>query len=541
MELNDFPTEVLSLVLQSLFEDKNKYSQFTWGYHEIANARLVCRKWNTLMTSHVFETIALVHHDAPEADFDGDEDEDAEEAADRSEFRIWNKMLDNDTIRNLAQCAIIRSAPEDLTNDGDYEIWRDWKNKGEYPRFTNAVARITELKNLRMLHLRFSDKCRGDTQRSTRWDDGWDDGVEPQATRFATLRTVFNAMATRARDPDATKIRWLRLENVQNTSLESLVAPGVADVVKDITRLDLLVLEEWNEHGPDHDFHLKERRLFEPHLQKEILPNFSDSLTTLTLGFQEYWGTAPGYFDGKGLKFPHLKTLNLINFVISHHDHFDWVLAQTSLTTLRLFNCRIASHLRLFDDLLAISSTPTHDWERCPHGAFGFTHNEDRVYTFSGRWETIFYSIHTKLTNLTNFCFDSVRRMDAPFRQLEDIKNCLFPNRYIVLDAGLLPSPWLEPSEFDGSMEFGNNDPTPVAPESTDNGYDSDCELNVGKDLSKYDFRAFDSLIRATWNRSHGWDWWSSRCSPPITRPIEKPRAVHFVFGEGWVPVSSNS
>ncbi|KAI8170862.1 hypothetical protein K4K49_006387 [Colletotrichum sp. SAR 10_70] len=527
MELNDFPTEVLGLILGSLFDEKGEYGELIYGYHDIANARLVCRKWNTLATPHLFETITLVHHDAPEADFD--EDEDVEEA-DSSEFRIWNKMVDNETIRNVAQCAVIRSAPEDLANDGDWEIWEDWKNKGEFPRFTNAVARITELKNLRMLHLHFGDKCRGERVESTAWDDGWEDGVEPLGARSATLKTVFNAMATRAKDSDATNIRWLRLENVQNTSLESLVTSEMADIVKHITRLDLLVLEECNEHGPDHDLYCKERWLFEPHLQKEILPKLSDSLTTLTLGFQEYWGTAPGYFDGKGLEFPHLKTLNLINFVISHHDHFNWVLAQTSLTTLRLLNCRIVSHLRIHGELLTKSGTPTHDWERCPHGAFGFTFNDDRVYTFSGRWETIFNGIHTKLTNLTDFYFDTVQCLNHPFRRLENMRNRLFPDRYIVLDSGLLPSPWIESSERDGKMEFGNNDPTPVAPNSPDNRYNGTCELNVEKELSRYDFRAFDSLIRATWNRKNGWDWWSSRCSPPITRPTARPRPAA-VFG----------
>ena len=119
------------------------------------------------------------------------------------------------------------------------------------------------------------------------------------------------------------------------------------DVMKDVDRLHILVAEEHNEHDPDRDVYCIERQEYEPYLQNSLLPPLTNQLTNLTLAFGEGWGIMPGYFDGKNFTFQRLKTLTIGNFMIGYHNHLDWVLAQKTLTTLRLDKCYVASYIRI--------------------------------------------------------------------------------------------------------------------------------------------------------------------------------------------------
>lgn len=142
------------------------------------------------------------------------------------------------------------------------------------------------------------------------------------------------------------------------------------------------------------EFNCVYRRAFERWLQHSFLPPFASQLTSLHLAFRDHWGTAPGYFDGNGLLFPNLKSLTLGKFVIGHHNHFDWVLAQKSLEILRLDRCAIASYLAFSagshdfgyqaekgDIQDGDWVIPAHDWEQYPDWSFGF-HRSDTTFRF---------------------------------------------------------------------------------------------------------------------------------------------------------------
>lgn len=187
--------------------------------------------------------------------------------------------------------------------------------------------------------IRFSDKCV--SHRPLGW---WsDDYVEMRSTRLHTLREVFGAILERKAKKRTNLIKTLTIQEFQNTPIADFISSKLfRSVAKDITDLRLQVLFEYNESESDYDIDLEERRTFEPWPHKSLLPVFS---TSLALVFDKPSGVAPGYFDGKGLSFPHFKALKVGKLVIAHHDQFDWVLSWTSLETLRLYRCTIASHL----------------------------------------------------------------------------------------------------------------------------------------------------------------------------------------------------
>jgi hypothetical protein len=315
--------------------------------------------------------------------------------------------------------------------------------------------------------------------------------VETTTTRLRTLRAVFEAIRNRAdENPTYSTISSLTIENIQNMPIPDFTSSDLfKEVMKDIRGLHIQVAEEFNEHGPDRDIECIERVQFEPYFQEHWLAPIAHQLTSLSISFNECWGTAPGYFNGAGLVFPQLKTLELRNLVVSHHDHFDWVLAQKSLTRLGLNTCYIASHLRVGENLMGAWKPPTHDWKQHPIGSFGFESDDDCIYTFSGTWETIFDDIRSRLTNLSDFRFSYEPYRTSP--------TSLYNLRYITFDIGLLPSPWIEASEFSGEMQFGDI----WQLSRSDKPSRSLCTQNKAKENEDGDLRALDQLLQVVGKR----------------------------------------
>ncbi len=497
MDINGIPPEVLNLILGQLFEyqdDDDPESRIHHGH--LRNARLVCRQWNKLATAHLFRTLTL---------------DVGREDGGRSKHKAWSDMINSEAIQLVAQNVVICSHPEedeegmddDASDEEDSPVENsDDENTGY---FGAAVGSIAKLPNLKSLQICFAEKCLG--ARDTEWWEE-DEDTEPISHRLQTLRTVFGALRKRRAAFDkqdwTTTIRSLTLKNLQNLPIPEFTSSDLyKDAVKDINELHLLIAHEYNEHGPDHDLDRVERQTYEPYLEKELLPPLAHQLRSLTLTFKECWGVIPAYFDGKGLDFPNLKTLTLGEFVIGHHDQFDWVLAQKSLETLRLDRCFIVSHLRILNDQWNTwrARVPSHDWHEYPDGAFGFEKDHSQAFGFSGTWEAVYDGIRNGLPKLREFCSVHHRYYNT-FDRRESTGASLSSRRYIAFESGLCPSPWIEVRYDSGEMEFGNNDPAILPREATGSSrYAATKSLNRAKETEIGDARAFQDLLRAVRER----------------------------------------
>ena len=483
MELNSLPPEVLGLILGHLIApDDPGGAPKKLNFESICNARLVCRTWNNVASSHLFRDISLRKNP------------DAEEG-----FTRWHEMVNNAVVRTAAKRVTVHSVIDNAEGDEE-DVWDDECNANS---FTLAVSRINQLPNVRTLQLSFFSKCRGVENNFY-----FEYEIEHIPTRLNTLRVVFRFLKERAadRENNLTPIRSLVLRNLQNAPLDEFYSSDLfKDVIKEMKQVHLLILEEYDEPGPDYDLERIERREFEPYLRKTILPCFSDQLTSLTLYFHECWGVCPGYFEGKGLYFPNLRTLSLGNYVIGHNDQFDWVLSHASLTSLRLDMCFIVSHMAFHGYCFKRWAVPTHDWTSLPPGSYGFVMDEPyhprSVFTYDGTWEKVFDGIRTNLCSLTDFRFDCSKRYDIQFCEPENLGTTLFPGRYITFDNGLLPSPWIEADFETGDLVFGNNDPTPMSREDSDDPHSVLPRLNRAQETEEGDRRAFETLVQAVRDR----------------------------------------
>ena len=492
MDISDIPLEVLSLILGQLFEYQNENDpESPVHYGHLRNARLVCRQWNKIATSHLFRTLTLVAEP---------------ENATRSWKDIpWNHIVNSETIQRVAQNIVICSHPEDLEMDDNASDVEGGAaqddDDDDLGRLGVAVNGIAKLPNLKSLQISFSENCLGARETSW-WED--DEKTESISDRLERLETVFRAIQKRRaavdKDNRTSTIRSLTLKNLQNIPIPKFTSSDLyKDVIKDINELHLMIAHEYTEHGPDHDLDRIERQTYEPYLQKELLPPLAHQLRSLTLTFRECWGVIPAYFDGKGLVFPNLRTLTLGEFVIGHHDQFDWVLNQKSLETLRLDRCFIVSYLRVLNSQWDEWRVPSHDWHEYPEGSFG--HDDSHIFGFSGTWETVYDRIREGLPKLREF--GSVHhRYHNTFDRRESMGASLSNFRYITFDSGLCPSPWIEVENDSGKMMFGNNNPAVCPSDATaSERYTPTVSLNRAKENELGDTRAFEDLLRAVRER----------------------------------------
>lgn len=477
MDLRGLPPLVLDTIFQNVMDPElwdirpslDCRAHTNWS--DIKNARLVCRAWNEWATRQLCKLIILGHGD------DGDHEKKG------PQFLSWNAMLDGRIASDQTRKAIIYSAPEDLYNSRDHPVWTTWKKDGIFPAFTRAIQRITELKQLTTLELRFSPNCRGEDSNP------WDEDIETIDERRQTLQAIFEAVQQRANNgPDTRVIDTLTIENMQNVPIEEFTSSTLFhDVTESLKHLNLRIAQEYNEYGPDVDIYAIERQTYEPFLHQRWLAPLSSQLTTLSLYFNECWGVMPGYFDGSGLDFPNLTTLNLGNFTIGHHGQLEWVLRQSRLKRLRMDMCFILSFVVCATETMQSWNTPTHDWKRLPQGAFG--REQDEVYVYDGTWRTIFASIQERLTNLSDFSFCNHDEIECHCH--DDLAMTRDAPMYTMFMENTCPSPWNE-SPYSGLLPWDfNNDPDESSME----------DMDEAREYERADTDALQALIEAIQSR----------------------------------------
>ncbi|KAH7197705.1 uncharacterized protein B0J16DRAFT_328930 [Fusarium flagelliforme] len=403
MHINNLPQEILKLVFEKLAEPRRPSHDDIVTHNPIYNlrkARRVCRLWNLIITPHLYSTISLKHKQGG-----GWRDQ---------EFESWNRIIDLPIAKKAARCVIINTAPSDRYRDIDDEQW----NQGTFPAFTSAMDRLIELPNITSLCIRFHESCLGRRRNGNGEIDDDDDEAfidldeaggfkEMPGTRRRFLEAVFAAINKRATNLQNSTISSLTIFNLQNLVSQDLCVSQLSrNVMRNIAKLHLYIIEEtlWEGDHFEVDLYRPERYTYEPFLQTAILPVLSSQLTYLNLRFRQHWGTAPGYFDGRDLMLPHLRTLILGNFVISHRHHLDWVLAQTGLRRLRFEDCRILRNFTVRDESANTWGLRTHDWLFAPNTVDGRKNpGDDNVsYIYPGTWDQVFQDIKQSLSCLVD-------------------------------------------------------------------------------------------------------------------------------------------
>ncbi|KAK5952770.1 hypothetical protein OHC33_006363 [Knufia fluminis] len=430
MQLVDLPSELIEAIID--FSDMATLKM----------ARLVCPAWTGFATRSLFHTIALTPT--------------------REGLQKWHHIVNSDLSHSVRQavinsCPVPDYAPNNYTSK-TYKLVSRWRPDAEdekYAGFYSAVKNLSRLPNIDHACLRFTENCAAEADYHAY------EGFESVAYRLDLLRRTFQALYDRRNGTDSTPVKALTIYNLQNMPLPEFTSSELfSSVMQDVQHLHLHICEEYNDGGPGDDVYCEERRTFMPYLQDHWLAAVASRLRSLTLYFVDCWGPLPGHFSGSGLSFPSLETLTLGQCCLAHHDAFDWVLAQKSLKSLRLYNCMIASHLRLWDGNVTDWQVRTHDWIKYPKGVFGLDMDDNSVYHYPGTWKTVFDRIRSELPQLSEFRFNFGRcheQESAFFNGLDRFPTELAPVRYVVFDMGVLPSQWVDADDRTGEMAFSDS------------------------------------------------------------------------------------
>ncbi|KAI3394591.1 hypothetical protein diail_2514 [Diaporthe ilicicola] len=423
---------------------------------DLSNARLACKELDKHAVKELFKDVFV--------------------SPSEEHVSTWTQVSQDEKIRQIPRHAIIHTQPD--IEDHGFGEQREDEEVGE--DFEEALAALARFPNLDSVEIGFTPECLGD--RATSW---YEDVVEDVSRRKDMLKLIFQAIKDRAANEENRTIRKLTITNLQNCPIPDFTSSDLfRDVMGRLEELHITITQEVNEHGPDHDYTRQELQTFPAHLCSDWLKPVSGNLKSLSIFHRtDNWGPFPGYFDPSGLSFPKLETLALGYYTLAHDNDIDWILAIKSLKKLILYNCMIASWIRIESSNTEEWQVRTHDWARLPD------EDEDSwsdQFSYSGRWAQNFGRIAGSLPNLVDFRFDQASSYDygADGRQygLEHRHTCgvrIFPKRYICFDNGILPTHW---------------------PEADDNGglhswLDDGFPTNVHKESLEDDQKSLDQLL----------------------------------------------
>ncbi|KAF5579671.1 hypothetical protein FPCIR_10977 [Fusarium pseudocircinatum] len=301
-----------------------------------------------------------------------------------------------------------------------------WGSPAYSTAFTVAVRRICYMPNLKSLT------------------------YEPPATRERALEIISQTLEVRRLHPNTSIIRELVLYGLEDTPLSTHVTDNL---FRNIERLHIKVAYSDEQ---------RERPQFARYLSGTLLPLVSDRLVELTLA-GHLWGAIPVEFNGKSLSFPLLKSLTLDDYVVLRQDQFDWVLGQRSLSSLRLYNCRIATHCLVDESDFEDWSVNLNGWKKTfdtpidmdqsNHGFMSTPYLESLQpgwYTNDLRWSNLFDRVRENLPELHNFTFERVG-WASYFEGSPDVIGLdeLF-ERYLTFYDGYWDTAWYKPVTENG-------------------------------------------------------------------------------------------
>lgn len=393
---------------------------------DLANLRLVCKELDKHAATELFKDVLV----SPSEEHIG----------------TWNSITENDHIRRIPRHAIIHTQ-SDIDGEGNLD---DYEEIGK--DFEHALDALSRFPNLDSVEIGFTSECLGEDAQY------WQEVREDAGKREDMLALIFRAIKRRASDKDCRTIRKLTIINLQNYPLPEFTSSDVfRDVMGQLEELHISMVQEYNEHGPDHDYDVIELQTFPAHLCSEWLKPISGNLRALSLyNKTDNWGPFPGYFpaSASGLSFPKLQTLALGYYTLAHDNDLDWVFGIKSLKKLILSNCMIASFIRISKENMVAWKVQRHNWT-------ALSNNEDNWcddFKYPGKWSQFLDRVETNLPNLVDFRFDQassyVYRKSAVrygVKHRDDARARIFPRRYVCFDNGILPTHWPEATD-DGKL-----------------------------------------------------------------------------------------
>lgn len=402
----------------------------------------------------------------------------------------WRSVSQNEAIRQLPRHAVIQTQP-DIENHGmghtreryeadeddeDYPRFNeDDEDDEDYPSFNDAIAAMARFPNLTSIEIRFTPECVGGDA------EYYQEIAEDLLQRKCVLRRIFQAIKDRAADEKNRTIRKLTIVNLQNCPLPEFTSSDLfREVMAQLHELHIGMTQEFNEHGPDHDYTKTELQTFPAYFCSHWLKPISDNLKALSIySAMDNWGPFPGYFDPREISFPQLERLALGYYTLAHDNDLDWVLAIKSLRKLTLHNCMINSWICISRENIAEWGMPMHDWTKIS--------GEDddswcETFSYNGKWSQQLDCIAKELPNLVDFQFGYGSSYSEPTYSVTDRDACgtnVFPERYVCFNNGILPTHWLE---MDGEGEMGT---------CLDGGF----PVNKHKENLEADQKSLDALL----------------------------------------------
>lgn len=371
----------------------------------------------------------------------------------------WNSISQDDYIRQIPRHAVIHTQ-SNVMDHGMGAGDREEEEIGD--EFKEALAALSRFPNLDSVEIGFTPECLGDGE--TNW---FGNVVEDPSRRKEMLSLIFRAIQDRAADEENRTIRKLTITNLQNCPIPDFTTSDVfANVMGQLEELHISLTQEFNEHGPDHDYTKVELQTFPAHLCSDWLKPISGNLKALSIYHRtDNWGPFPGYFDPSGISFPKLQTLALGYYTLAHDNDIDWILAIKSLKKLILHSCMIASWISIDKLNTATWKVRTHDWTRMPEDEMATWGDQ---FSYGGKWSQFLDRIAGELPNLVDFRFDtgsSWAYRDGEVKYgVEHRDTCgvrIFPQRYICFNNGILPTHWDEAGDS-GEMESWLEDGFPT-------------------------------------------------------------------------------
>jgi hypothetical protein len=384
---------------------------------DLSNARLTCKSLDKYAVKELFKDVFV--------------------SPSEEDIISWNKINQDDVIRQIPRHAIIHTQPDSEDHGERYEVD---ETDEDAESWEGALSALSRFPNLDSVEIGFTVECIG------RNHDGWQEVAEDVSEREEVLKVIFQAIKDRAANAKNRTIRKLTITNLQNCPIPDFTSSNLfRDVMDQLEELHISITQECNEHGPDHDYTKIELQTFPAYLCSHWLAPISANLKALSIySNADNWGPFPGYFDPSGISFPKLETLALGYYILAHDDDLDWVHAIKSLRKLILHNCMICSWTRIYSDNMIAWKVRTHDWTKISaEGADGWSDN----FAYAGKWSAHLDRIAEALPTLVSFQFgyNSVHS-DLPY-SVAYRDNCpvgIFAQRYICFDNGILPTHWPE-------------------------------------------------------------------------------------------------